>query len=70
MCVEVSPDQSVISEGEEACEVGGLVGLAGTGGRDVYVDNSQLRPIDLDHDGLVLEVRVVWEQGGQVVLPV
>ena len=40
MCIEVAPDQSVISGGEKAGEVGFVVGLAGTGWGNVDVDDS------------------------------
>ena len=62
MCIEVAPDQSVISKGEEAGEVWCVVVLAGACGRNVDVDDSQFRPVNLDHNALVLEVGVVWEQ--------
>ena len=66
MCIEVTRDQSVVGEGEEVGEVRGVVRLAGAGGRDVNIDDSQFRSVDLYHNGLVLEVRVVWEKVVQV----
>ena len=35
--------------------------MTGACGRDV--DDSEFRPINFDHNGLVLEVGVIWEQG-------
>ena len=40
--------------------------MAGACGRDVDVDDFQFRPVNFDHNGLVLEVGVVWEQGVEV----
>ena len=40
--------------------------MTGACGRDVDVDDSEFRPINFDHNGLVLEVGVIWEQGVEV----
>ena len=40
VCIEVAPDQSVISGGEKASEFEGVVELAGTGSGNVDVDDS------------------------------
>ena len=37
--------------------------MAGVCGRGVDVDDSQFRLVNFDHNGLVLEVGVVWQQG-------
>ena len=70
MCIEVALNQSIIGEGKEAGEVGGIIGLEGTGLGDVDVDKYQLHPVHLDNNSLVLQVRIIWEQVGQVVLSV
>ena len=70
MCIEVALNQSIIGEGKEAGEVGGIIGLEGTGVGDVDVDKYQLHPVHLDNNSLVLQVRIIWEQVGQVVLSV
>ena len=66
MRIEVSPDQSVVGEGEQAGEVRSVVGLAGAGGRDINIDYFEFRSVDLDHNRLVLEVWVVREEVVQV----
>ena len=70
MGIEVTRDQSVIREGEEVGKVRGVVGLAGTSWGYVDVDDPELRSVNLDHDGLVLQVGVGGEQVAQVDLPV
>ena len=70
VCIEVAPNQIVIGEGEKASEVRGVVWLAGAGRWDVNVDDSKFRSVDLDHNRLVLKVRVVREKVGQVSFPV
>ena len=61
MCVEVTRNQSVIRGGEEGKQVRSVILMAGTGGGNIYVDDSELGSVNIDHNGLVVEVWVVWE---------
>ena len=70
MCIEVTRDQSIVRDGEEAGEIRGVVGLAGTGWGNVDVDDLELSSVHINHNGLVLQVGVVGEQVAQVDLPV
>ena len=44
--------------------------MARAGGRDINIDYSEFRSVNLDHNGLVLQVRVVWEEMVQVCFSV
>ena len=70
MCFEVTRDQSVIRDGEEAGEFEGVVELARIGWRDIDVDDLVLHSIYINHDSLVLQTGIVGEQVAQAELPV
>ena len=57
-CVEVIRDQSVVCGGEEGKQVGSVIWMAETGGGNIYVDDSELGSVNIDRNGLVLEVWV------------
>ena len=67
MCIEFVPDQIIISEGEKAGEIWRVVEMAGAIARDVNTDDSHFRTVNFNHNGLVREVGVVWEQMVEVV---
>ena len=70
VCVEVPRDQGVVYGREKGNQVGCVAWLAGAGGRNIDIDDPELGSLNLDHNGLVLEVWVSGEQGVNVDLPV
>lgn len=58
-CIEVTRDQSIIRNGEEAGDFRGVGGLAGNGWRDIDVDDLEHNSVHINHDGLVLQIWIL-----------